>query len=299
MDWLPEILDRLAAQPAWGYRADSPAATEPTAYAALALVSHGRAAAAKPALDWLAGLQSGEGALGVSAAQAEPCWPTALATLAWVAFDRAEAAADAARAAAFADQVELATQWSRVHKGRPAPGGDQVGHNTLLIGWPWVEGTHSWIEPTALHVAALKATGHAQHERTREAVQLLINRLLPGGGCNYGNTVVLGQELRPHLQPTGIALWALTDESDDDGRIRRSVEHLTRELNENTTSASLSYGLLGLAAFGKYPAQASDWLGTALGRTRRRGNSPYELALLALAAAGENAAVVQLPRATG
>lgn len=292
MDGLTAILDHLAGEPAWGYRAPGSPATEPTAYAALALVSHGRAAAAEPSLDWLAALQVESGSLGVSAAEAAPWWPTALATLAWVAHERALGS----QPGKFRPQIDKASHWSRIHKGKPTPPSDQMGHNTLLIGWPWVEGTHSWIEPTALNVAALKATGYADHQRTREAVRLLIDRLLPSGGCNYGNTVVLRQELRPHLQPTGICLWALAGEPDDDGRIRRSVEHLQRELNASTTTASLCYGLLGLAAYGKYPTAASQWLTAARERTKRRGDSPYELALLALAAAGESAAVVQLPR---
>lgn len=293
MEWVTEILDRLAEQTAWGYRAPGSPATEPTAYAALALISHGRASDAAPGLQWLADLQGESGSLGVSAAQDSPWWPTALGILAWEAHDRA---LGADKPGSFRVAIDKATHWSRVHKGKPTPPSDQMGHNTLLIGWPWVEGTHSWIEPTALNVAALKATGFGDHERTREAVRLLVDRLLPGGGCNYGNTVVLRQELRPHLQPTGICLLALAGEADDDGRIRRSVAHLERELNEATTTASLCYGLLGLAAMGKTPAAAGDWLTAARQRTRNRGDSPYEQALLALAAAGQQAAVVQLPR---
>ena len=44
--------------------------------------------------------------------------------------------------------------------------------------------------------------GLPPHPRNwRNAQAMLIDRLLAGGGCNYGNTVVLGQELRPHVQP--------------------------------------------------------------------------------------------------
>ena len=48
----------------------------------------------------------------------------------------------------------------------------------------------------------------AAEPRIREAVRLLWDRQLPHGGWNYGNTVVLKQELRPHLLPTGLArIW--------------------------------------------------------------------------------------------
>src|SRR2546428_787916 len=82
---------------------------------------------------------------------------------------------------------------------------------------------------TAMHVLALKAAGHRDHPRTREAVRLLIDRLLPGGGCNYGNTIVLGQELRPQLQPTGLAMLALAGETDPDGRVAMSLAYLKSE----------------------------------------------------------------------
>jgi len=51
------------------------------------------------------------------------------------------------------------------------------------------------------------------HPRADEAVQLMLDRILPGGGCNYGNTIVLDQLLRPHIQPTGIVLLALAGDA--------------------------------------------------------------------------------------
>ena len=92
--------------------------------------------------------------------------------------------------------------------------------------WPWVLGTHSWIEPTAFNVLALKAAGRGEHPRTREAVRLLVDRLLPTGGCNYGNTTVLGQQLRPHLAPTGLVLLSLAGEQINDSRIAKSLAYL-------------------------------------------------------------------------
>ena len=51
---------------------------------------------------------------------------------------------------------------------------------------------------------------------------VLLDRQLPGGGLNYGNTYVLGQLMRPHVQPTGIALLALAGEADASGRIAKT-----------------------------------------------------------------------------
>jgi hypothetical protein len=133
---------------------------------------------------------------------------------------------------------------------------------------------------------ALKHTAYARHRRAREAVLLLVNRLLESGGCNYGNTIVFGQALRPHVQPSGIALVALAAEDDPTGRIARTVDYLRDELSERTATASLCYGLLGLAARGAFPKQADHWLQAAAGRTLARDPAPYKLALLALATLG-------------
>jgi hypothetical protein len=146
-----------------------------------------------------------------------------------------------------------------------------------------VQGTHSWVEPTALAVLALQASEMGRHPRTVEAVRLLNDRLLDDGGCNYGNTFVLGQELRPHVQPTGLCLWALAGVQQDP-RIARSLDYLTEEVATQLATASLSYGLLGLAAHGRRPGGAETYLARAAERTLRRAPSAYRLALLALAA---------------
>ena len=60
---------------------------------------------------------------------------------------------------------------------------------------------------------------------------LLLDRQLPSGGCNYGNTSVLGQMLRPHVQPTCVALLALAKEQDQGSRIAKSVSWLRKALS--------------------------------------------------------------------
>jgi hypothetical protein len=99
-----------------------------------------------------------------------------------------------------------------------------------------------------MHLLALKATGFSNHARSREAVRLLTDRLLSGGGCNYGNTTVLDQELMPHVAPTGIVLLALVGEEDCTGRIHKSVNYLERELSAQSGAVSFCYGLMALDA---------------------------------------------------
>jgi len=88
------------------------------------------------------------------------------------------------------------------------------------------------------------------------------------------------------LQPTGLALWALQGESDADGRLKASIEYLSRELSANTATCSLSYGLLGLAAQDACPLEIDYWLAAASRRTLARDPGSYPLALVALAALG-------------
>ena len=276
MGWLEKTLDTLTSKPVIGYAPDAAPATEPTALATLALIAHSHIAQARPATDFLSSAQSPDGSVGVRQKEPEPQWPTSLAVLAWQAFDKQ----------AYAANIDRAIHWILLAKGKAMEQTSDMGHNTQLVGWSWAEGTHSWIEPTAFHVLALKATGRGEHPRTREAVTLLLDRQLPSGGCNYGNTMVLGQMLRPHVQPTGIALLALAREQDQGNRIAKSVAWLRKALSKETTPTSLAWALLGLAAHGVKLPSAAEWLETAAQRIQSHDVSPHKLSLLALAAGG-------------
>lgn len=280
MPWVDEILDDLAADAHWSYRAGGPLAAEPAALAALALYGHGRVSDAWRACERLASLASENGSVGVMADQATPSWTTSLAILAWNA---AAGNADSALPASWRSHAERGVAWLLKAAGETAPRSADLGHDTTLRGWPWVLGTHSWVEPTALAVLALKSAGLSDHLRVREAVHLLIDRLLPEGGCNYGNTTVLGQTLRPHVAPSGLTLAALTGERDESGRIERTIAYLEQTLNRQTTSISLAYGLIGLAAHDRTPPAAEAWLEAASRRSGRE-SAPFKRALVALAA---------------
>jgi hypothetical protein len=261
----------------WGNLPGGPSAAEPAALASLALACHRQYDAARRPAQWLADLQARDGSVGINASQQRPAWPTSLAMLAWNYLDVAT------QETCFPEHKDRAIRWSLETRGTTAPQQAHVGHDTTLTGWSWADNTHSWVEPTAMFVMALQAVGLGEHPRVREAVRLLIDRLLPEGGCNYGNTIVLGQTLLPHVQPTGLALAALAREDASDPRIEKSLHYLERELSGDLATASLCYGLLGLTANGRRPARASDWLGAALDRETAQASSCYKLALIALA----------------
>ena len=293
MTWSQSVVERLVATDRWGYDAAWPSATEPAALAAIALLGHGAARAAQKPLQWLTKTQRADGSLGVDAQQSSPTWPTSLAVIAWTAADSMRGSSKFEPQLASAVRSMLRVEGVRLER---VP---EMGHDSTLLGWPWVEGTHSWIEPTAMHLLALKAVGQSQHPRAREAARLLADRLLPSGGCNYGNTTVLGQTLRPHVQPTGVCLLALARESALEVRVEASLKYLERELSPRTTTASLCYALLALAALDRWPARADALLEAAGRRTLSRDAAPYKLALLALAALGRECPIVSLTAPVG
>jgi len=278
MTWTLDLIDRLERLVPGGYADVGEPMTEPTALAGIALVVHRRLRLAQFAATWLTDQQADDGSVGISPTRSTPCWPTSLAILFWRTLQSATGT-DLYNAS-----IERAVEWALAQRGRTQERGLSTQHDSTLVGWSWAANTHSWIEPTAMFVLALKAAGHHDHPRTREAIRLISNRLLPSGGCNYGNTIVLGQTLLPHVQPTGLAMMALAGEELQVPQVELSLTYLQRQLGAETTIASLCYGLLGLAAHDRLPAERFAWLEHAYGRCVQSG-SCYKLALLALAAA--------------
>jgi hypothetical protein len=277
MAWQEQLLERLVQVTPGGYLPGAPAASEPAAWAVIACAQLGQLPSARRAADWLVKIQQRDGSVGVNAQQATPAWPTSLAILAWLAIQQTDGSHR------YDSNIRTAADWALDAKGRTTQRESQIGHDTTLVGWSWAAQTHSWLEPTAMFVTALRAAGHGDHPRVREGVTLLIDRLLPSGGCNYGNTIVLGQELLPHVQPTGLVLWALASEGVPDERIEKAITYLEKNLGREASTASLAYGLIGLTAQGRRPSAADEWLQAAAARELAKQPSPYKLALLAAA----------------
>lgn len=262
---------------AWAYRADGAGAAEPTALATLALLStpdsEVRRAATEGA-EWLTSIQKSGGEVPVSAELEGPCWGTSLAILAWLRVD----------AGRFRDSVTRAVRWmlactAKTSSVRTA----EHQHDASLVGWAWVDGTHSWVEPTAYAMLALRAAGHAAHPRFDEARRLVVDRAIPSGGWNYGNTQVLANTLRPFPETTGVALAALAG-GPRHAAVDRGIEFLIASLPRIRSPLALGWGLIGLAAWDAVPATAGEWLGEAIDRLLERPANPQHDALLLLAA---------------
>lgn len=268
---------RLVERPIGGYHPTGDDATEPTAWAALALATAGEDAAAKQAADWLAERQNDDGSVGVTAAEPEPGWPTSLAMLAW----------DAVDPSAHKDRIRHGARWALAQEPWTAPRHPHTGHDTTLEGWSWAPATHSWLEPTAFFSVALRRAGFVTHDRRQQAIAMMVDRLLSGGGANYGNTTVLGQELLQHLQPSGVVAWALSEESVTDPRLPRTLAYLNEAALKPTGVASLAWAARGLAAYGVLTDPIADRLAEAWRRAEPTA-SVYRTALVALAAQEAN-----------
>lgn len=275
----------LADSAAWSYQPSGTPATEPMALAVLALAATGRSAEAWPIRRKLIDCQSADGSVGISTTERTPKWPTGWAVLAWKCTDRDQGDVPLRPdpRPPNPDPCSRAVEWLLSTHGHTWQRTAEFGHDPSIDGWPWVEGTHPWIEPTAISLLALRATSYGTHPRAKEAAKLLVDRLLPTGGANYGNTTVFGQTLRPHPQPTALALIALAGYSDASGKIERSLEYLERTLPTTAGGASLAYGVMALTAHKRRPKQAGQWLAAAERKPSALGNGLRQ-ALLTLAA---------------
>lgn len=291
------ILDSLVDSRRWGYREGELPAAEPLSWAATALIGHDRTPQAVPLLDELCKLQTADGALGIYEGQSAPHWGTSLAVIAWSAALKSSKPPGPSAAERYRAAVVRGCRFLLELKGATIKPSGEVTHNTMLVGWPWVESTHSWLEPTAFCFLALKAAGMRAHPRADEALQLMLDRILPGGGCNYGNTIVLDQLLRPHVQPSGIVLLALAGDADRNERVLKSIAWLEQAIDEKTTIASLAYAAMGLAAHDHSPVDILSRLEIALAKpTATMGAALPRRSLTALAMLGTRNPLVSISR---
>ena len=121
------------------------------------------------------------------------------------------------------------------------------------FGWPWMPETVSWVFPTTYSLLALRHVhGETQQDllelRIRRGVEMLYDRICPGGGWNAGNGVVYGSPLAPHADATAVALLALLGEPLNDS-ITTSLNWLERRAESLFAPWSLAWTILTLHAF--------------------------------------------------
>jgi hypothetical protein len=293
MNWLDAAIAKLVELrgPAagWGYRPNSNPYVEPTALCSLALLSSvdefelpKMRAFTVQSGEWLASIQQKDGSVGPSAALTEPAWPTPYALLLWTAVDELSSRSQ------FASQRKAAAEHLLRFRGKPIPRDHIITHDGLIPGWPWVEATHSWVEPTVAAILALANAGHADSPRLFDGRRLLRDRSLPSGGWNFGNTVVLNLELRPQPGPTAWALLGLVGDDPASRPVWLGLEYLRQAM---PTRAALSLGLsiLAMSAWSQRPKAANAWLAAAAPDSMKRSDVAFQLAFLVLAANADRA----------
>ena len=226
----------------WGYYPGKSSRLEPTACAALAVAGTTDAASAATVLHrW----PSNAGLL-LERAGGEPNYGfQALALLAM-----------------WACRVEHLSGTRALLGGLLRVKGDRLERSTTssrqdnsLQGWSWIPETFSWVEPTAWCMLSLKKWARTQGARVDsarldEAERLLINRSCATGGWNYGNADVMGQDLRPYIPTTAIALLAMQDRRDHPV-VERSVDYLEKHATSERSGTALALALIVLRVYGR------------------------------------------------
>jgi hypothetical protein len=277
-DWLESSRHRLLelqrADGAWSYKPGTSPAVEPTAMAGLALLTKKQdEKAARSAAKWLESSARGNGSVVSRSVLPDSTWGTPFAKLLWSAVG------------GFETRRSAAVEWLLKQAGEGFDKGKNsaLGHDTTLVGWPWISGTHSWVEPTSIALLALGREGEHARMRCQEAVRLILDRAIPSGGWNYGNNLVFDTELRPQPAPTGLALLALSRFGVSHPSVSLGLAYLEKTLATTRAPISLGWGLLALRAWGRTPLNSAEWLAEAAETSRIR-DDVVGLSLILMAA---------------
>jgi hypothetical protein len=277
-----DLMRLRGPQSTWSYRLRQVPSVEPTALACLGLLASadpmscaGDSEVCLDAAKWMASLSRADGSLPVSRHIETNGWTTPHAMLLWSQFSD------------FGWQRRRAVDWLLRVKGRTLPGSERsdriVGHDTALVGWPWVEGTHSWLEPTALAILALRKEGFADHPRVQAGVRLIGDRALTRGGWSAAGKSFFGHEVRPQPAPTGLALVALAACGVQGDFVNSAVSYLADVLPSTRAPISLGWGLLGMRSHGVWPTRSASWVAESYERVAARDDRALGTAVLLLA----------------
>ena len=266
---ISELLARSLPDGGFGDRPGGAYRTDVTAWAAIVLNAVDQRQAYDAAAKHLGKDQMSDGRIPIGPGHAEAWWPTALAVVAWAGVEQ------------YRIEKDRATQFLLHATGESIKKevNDPIGHDTMLSGWSWIEGTHSWIEPTCLSLLALSAVGITDHPRVHDGIRLLLDRQLPHGGWNYGNTTMFGRELHPMPETTGAALAGLAGMVNRN-EVVRSIQYLQGEIERLRTPISLGWSLLGLAAWSDWPSHGEALIERCWAAQSRYGE--YDTASLCL-----------------
>lgn len=226
----------------WGYYPHKKSRLEPTCWAVLALTSSGHdgSAAGEALRHW----PTRDGLL-LERAGGEPNYGfQGLALL----------ALHAARLEHRDGNRSLVDGLQRV-KGIAAARSTINRQDNSIQAWSWIDDTFSWVEPTAWCLLALKTCAEASQARmdpvrVRDAERMLVDRSCIGGGWNYGNSNMLGQELMSYVPTTAVALLALRDRRNEQA-VTEALAFLERHSTFERSATALALASRALRAYGR------------------------------------------------
>ena len=238
----------------WGYHAARVSRVEPTCWAMLALKnSSAEASSLARAREFLLKNQAKEGFWSATPEMQTGNWVTSLAC--FVLSDAPEAGAAVTRGLEWlCSDFPLDSSWWVRQLRRLRRGPKIAEMSDVYRGWGWTPRTSSWVEPTAFALMALEhgasggISGAAQ--RRELAVNLLYDRMCPGGGWNCGNPMVYGVAGQPLVLPTSWALLALRSLPEHEKKVQ-SLAWLRAEVPKIESPASLAAATICLAAYGE------------------------------------------------
>lgn len=252
------LLETQNADGGWGYVPGRQSWVEPTAYAMLALHSKpGAAEAVDRAWRLLRSWQLPNGAWPPAAKVDQAHWSTALC----LTIHCVRKAHDGPFLKAVDWLVETSgaeSTWRNrlLHYLRP----NSFGHDPSVVGWPWLPGTGSWVEPTAHALIALRLSAPPLRElggrrfsrlrrRIRMGERMLIGRRAVDGGWNYGNRLVLGVELPSYPETTGLALLGIQGSAGFDPSA--ALEVASRHYDETKSPLARAWLAICLRNYGR------------------------------------------------
>jgi hypothetical protein len=262
----------------WGYQRGKASRIESTAWVALAGVPF-----SSDALRWLGRVQDGDGWLRDDRRAPVNYGFNALALL---ALANAQPVPDGAAALA---RNLLSVKGLRFD---PSP---VVRQDNALQAWSWVDGTLSWVEPTAYALLALKRARtrgvpmpQSIGERLDVGERMLSDRACTGGGWNYGNAQVFDKQLLPHGPTTALALLSMQDRRQVPA-VAEGLAFLGRHATAERSGLALALTTICLRVFGQDARSSIEAARVQADVSLRLENTVTLAALLVALDAGDQA----------
>lgn len=251
---LAEIREKIAkavdANHLWGYRPQGVPQVEPSILALLALQTDADRyhSLIDQGLQTLASWQDADGAFRIREGNPQSVWPTALALYLL------------ARLSPDSPTIPRAVAWLSGLQGITLPDDEEYRRdfdiNPSLPGWPWVQNTFSWVQPTAWVCLALRQAGYGDHPRLKQGMEMLLDRAYDEGGINYGNRRVFGRATEPVPADTALFLLAMQG-TPDHPRLQAARQFMIQVARDNPDLENLCWARLSLDVWREDPAAAN------------------------------------------